>query len=60
MINPLVAFGRPVVSGTGIPTAIIAERWKAGESFNDLAKDYGLEREKIEEAIRCEFEMKAA
>ena len=36
-INPYVAFGRPVVMGTGIPTAIIAERYKAGESIEDLA-----------------------
>jgi len=60
VINPYVGFGRPVISGTGIPTAIIAERWKAGESFDSLMDDYGLEKEKIEEAIRCEFEIKAA
>jgi len=39
---------------------VIAERWKAGESFDALMDDYGLEKEKIEEAIRCEFEIKAA
>lgn len=60
VINPYVGFGRPVISGTGIPTAVIAERWKAGESFDSLMDDYGLEKEKIEEAIRCEFEIKAA
>lgn len=60
VINPSVAFGRPVIFGTGIPTAVIAERWKAGESFESLMDDYGLEKEKIEEAIRCEFEIKAA
>ncbi len=60
VINPYVGFGRPVISGTGIPTVVIAERWKAGESFDSLMEDYGLEKEKIEEAIRCEFEIKAA
>jgi len=60
VINPLVAFGRPVISGTGIPTAVLAERWKAGESFESLMEDYGLAKDKIEEAIRCEFEIKAA
>lgn len=60
VINPLIAFGRPVISGTGIPTAVLAERWKAGESFDSLTEDYGIDKEKIEEAIRCEFEIKAA
>lgn len=60
VINPYVAFGRPVITGTGIPTAVLAERWKAGESFETLMEDYGLDKEKIEEAIRCEFKIKAA
>ncbi len=60
VINPYIAFGRPVISGTGVPTSVIAERWKAGESFESLMDDYGIEKEKIEEAIRCEFDYKAA
>ncbi|MDQ3199925.1 MAG: DUF433 domain-containing protein [Verrucomicrobiota bacterium] len=32
---------------------MVAERFKAGESADELAQDYGCEREKIEEAIRC-------
>lgn len=59
-INPRVAFGKPVIVGTGIPTAIIAERYKTGESIADIADDYGREYFEIEEAIRCEFELKAA
>jgi uncharacterized protein (DUF433 family) len=55
MIDPRVAFGRPVLSGTGIPTAVLADRYKAGESMSDLADDYGCERNLIEEAIRCEL-----
>lgn len=56
VIDPAVAFGRPVLVGTGIPTAVIAERYKAGESMEDLASDYRIAREKVEEAIRCELE----
>ena len=37
MIDPRVAFGRPVLAGTGIPTAVLADRYKAGESMKDLA-----------------------
>ena len=39
-IDPMVQYGRPCIAGTGIPTAIIGERWKAGESISELAADY--------------------
>jgi uncharacterized protein (DUF433 family) len=54
-IDPLVAFGRPVIIGSRIPTSDIADRFKAGESPADLAYDYGREQAEIEEAIRCEL-----
>jgi uncharacterized protein (DUF433 family) len=60
VIDPHVSFGRPVLAGTGIPTAVIAERYKAGESVDDLTKDYGRQRLEIEEAIRCELWTEAA
>jgi len=60
VIDPYVAFGRPILAGTGIATAVIAERYKAGESIDELADDYGRKRLEIEEAIRCELEVEAA
>jgi uncharacterized protein (DUF433 family) len=60
VIDPYISFGRPVLAGTGIATAIVAERYKAGESIGELAHDYGLTTTKIEEAIRCELPVKAA
>jgi uncharacterized protein (DUF433 family) len=60
VIDPLISFGRPVLVGTGIPTAMIAQRYKAGESIKDLATDYAREEEEIQEAIRCELELQAA
>jgi len=59
-INSMIAFGKPVIVGTGIPTAIIAERYKTGESIADIADDYRRNVNEIEEAIRCEFEIRAA
>lgn len=56
VIDPRVSFGRPVLAGTGVPTGVIAERYKAGESVDDLAHDYARDRLEIEEAIRCELE----
>lgn len=60
VIDPSISFGRPSLSNTGIPTAILAERYKAGDSIDSLAEDYGARRDAIEEAIRCELELKAA
>ena len=60
VIDPDIAFGRPVLTGTGIPTAVVAERYQAGESVDELAEDYGRERGEIEEAIRCELALDAA
>ena len=60
VIDPYVSFGRPVLVGTGIATAVIAERYKAGESVDDLAGDYGRPPSEIEEAIRCELQIQAA
>ena len=54
VMNPAVSFGRPVIAGTGIPVLSIYERYRAGDSVADLAKDFRLETSAIEEAIRCE------
>ena len=52
VINPLVSFGRPSVGG--VSTFTIWSRFRAGDSQAHLAKDYGLDLEAIEEALRCE------
>jgi uncharacterized protein (DUF433 family) len=53
-IDPKIRFGKPCLTGTGIPTRIIAERYEAGDSIAFLVKDYGRPTEEIEEAIRYE------
>lgn len=53
-INPMIGFGKPVITGTGISTAIIASRFNARESIADLAAEYGCSPQQIEEAIRWE------
>ncbi|MBW4427090.1 MAG: DUF433 domain-containing protein [Nostoc desertorum CM1-VF14] len=60
VIDPRISFGRPVLIGTGISTAILAERYKAGESIDNLADDYGCDRLQVEEAIRCELSLSQA
>ena len=53
-INPAVGFGKPVIAGTGISTAVVASRFNARESIDDLAAEYGVKPQQIEEAIRWE------
>ncbi|MGH8194101.1 MAG: DUF433 domain-containing protein [Woeseiaceae bacterium] len=59
-IDPRVAFGRPVLVGRGVPTAVLADRFKAGDSLADLAEDYDTSTQNIEEAIRCELTRREA
>ncbi|MGC2658516.1 MAG: DUF433 domain-containing protein [Bryobacteraceae bacterium] len=54
VMNPAVSFGRPVIARTGIPVSSIYERYKAGDSVKELARDFHLDTSDIEEAIRCE------
>lgn len=53
VIDSRIAFGRLVITGTGIPTSLLVERYWAGDSIDDLADDYECDRLAIEEAIRC-------
>jgi len=55
VIDPRVAFGRPVLLGTGVTTSTIAERFDAGDSIESLAADYDRPATEIQEAIRCEL-----
>lgn len=50
--DPMIAFGRPALIGSGVPIAAIAERFRAGDSIDALAEDYAVERQAIEEAVR--------
>jgi uncharacterized protein (DUF433 family) len=60
VINPKVGFGKPVIAGTGLSTAVIASRFNARDSIPDLAQEYGLSAAQIEEAIRWETRAVAA
>jgi uncharacterized protein (DUF433 family) len=58
-VDPLIAFGRPTLTGTGVPVDVIASRRRGGDSVAFLAKDYGLSQEQVRQAIDYE-EKKAA
>ena len=52
-MDPRIAFGRPVVVGTGVPVDEINQRFKAGDSFEELADEFGIASSLVEEAIRA-------
>jgi uncharacterized protein (DUF433 family) len=53
-IDPAIAFGRPVIAGSRVPTAEVFERFAVGEHPDDIAADFGRTKEEVLEAIRCE------
>ncbi len=53
VIDPKLAYGRPVLRGTGIPARMIVNRFNAGDSTHALADDYNVAVELIEEALRA-------
>ena len=60
VVDPRIVFGRPVLAGRSVPTAVLADRFKAGDTLTQLAEDYETSPQNIEEALRCELERKAA
>jgi len=53
-IDPKIAFGRPILVRTGVSTGAIAERIDANEPVQEVAEDYGLTVEEVEQAVLYE------
>lgn len=53
-VDPTVAFGKPVIAGTGIPTAAIYQLFTAGDEIREIAEEYDRDTSEIEAAIRYE------
>lgn len=54
VIDPRVAFGRPVVVRAGVSTQAIVQRLDAGESVAEIADDYDLTQADVEQAVLYE------
>jgi uncharacterized protein (DUF433 family) len=54
LIDPSIAFGRPVVEQAFVSVRAIVSRIDAGESVQDVAKDYDLSLEAVEQAVLYE------
>lgn len=55
LIDPFVSFGKPILKNSGIPTSVLAGRFRAGDSIPILARSYGREESEIREAIEWEI-----
>lgn len=54
VIDPRLAFGRPALARAGVTTAVIEDRFRAGDSPDEMAQDYRVAESDIWEAIRFE------
>lgn len=57
-INPSIQFGRPCLSGTGIPTEILYQRHRGGDEVEILADDYEMPIDHIRDAIHFEQDLR--
>jgi uncharacterized protein (DUF433 family) len=60
VMSPAVAYGRPVITGTRVTTVMIFDRYSGGDRLAYIAKDYELDMADVEEALRCELDLRAA
>ena len=54
VVDPRLAYGLPVVAGTGVRTEIIYERVEAGDSPEQIERDFGVPRRAIKDALDFE------
>jgi uncharacterized protein (DUF433 family) len=54
VLDARVAFGKPVIAGTGIPTAAVYQLFNAGDQIQEIADEYSRDTSEIEAAIRYE------
>jgi uncharacterized protein (DUF433 family) len=51
VIDPAIAFGRPVIAKHGVPVEVVANRINGGETVATLARDYDLQPAEIRTAL---------
>lgn len=54
LIDPAVSFGTPMTTSRGIATSVLADLYDAGTSVDELAGEYGLTQEEVEDALAFE------
>lgn len=52
IIDPRFGWGQPVLAGTKVPVEVVADLFYAGESLEDIAKEYDITAEQVETIVR--------
>ena len=52
LMDPKLSFGKPVIVETGIPVSVIVGRYRAGEDPSEIARDYSIPTDHVNDAIR--------
>lgn len=60
VIDPAVAFGRPVVEGTRLDTGVLADAYTAEESYEIVGDWYGIDPDAVKQAVSFHEQLKAA
>ena len=55
VVDPTVAFGRPVLTETYVPVDVVVDQYRAGDAVRDIAHNFNLSAPAVEEAIRYEL-----
>jgi uncharacterized protein (DUF433 family) len=51
VVNPETQHGKPVVSGTRVPIAVVVGSLARGMSYDQISSDYGVTLEQIQQCL---------
>jgi len=50
-VDPQIRFGKPVIEGTRVPVSVVVGAVAAGDSWREIAQEYGIAEEDIRAAL---------
>lgn len=59
IVDPKRAFGQPIFEHGAVRVEDVLDRWKAGDSLKDVASDFGVPAQDVEEVLRVAFKTAA-
>lgn len=57
VVDPDYGFGLPVTRNSGVRREIIQERFQVGDSVDQIAQDFNMHRDEVEQALRFESKL---
>ena len=50
-VDPQIRFGKPVIQGTRVPVSVVVGAVASGDSWEEIAREYGINEEDIRAAL---------